>query len=476
MFSFPEVFAEQYMCFVDLDNSGTIDSEQEVASCIYDYKCPVAGYSCDSEGKCSIPKISLIGDLFFEKKLSLISQKTVRIIGRTTLIEGYKKYKQCLDNCERYYSNDPFAQEFLKKCKQECASNHDTSYYQYYNELKNKYGTIGMIIYQVCSIDAEKKNCVLGQIFYIPKKEMVYETETEVKLYMEPKENEGKIQIWPFANDLVFNPPSNDPSLYLTYDFSQQEKVSCVKDWVCPLSEEEQCYDSEQSSNIVSYELNKQDKKDDGERDINGSCLQNVYIFNGQSYECRLSGIDTLFHNCCSVCKEEIKEAIKKGLMYKGTLDAEARKEINLWLLRIVIQFCKPEETYLSCAKELGLCHYIGKYCKKELKIDTPFFKIRKCLQGAKVYCCFNSKLARIVHEKGRPQLKTFNGWGEVRNPNCRGFTPEEFQMLDFSRIDLSEWYEDIKEKAQQLPSNLQKKFEQNLPNIESKFKKYYNF
>ncbi|MGB9763662.1 MAG: hypothetical protein ACPLW7_06745, partial [Minisyncoccia bacterium] len=29
---------------------------------------------------------------------------------------------------------------------------------------------------------------------------------------------------------------------------------------------------------------------------------------------------------------------------------------------------------------------------------------------------------------------------GSAKSPNCRGFTMDEFQMLDFSSIDLSEW------------------------------------
>ena len=60
-------------------------------------------------------------------------------------------------------------------------------------------------------------------------------------------------------------------------------------------------------------------------------------------------------------------------------------------------------------------------------------------------FCCFNSKLARIVNEQGRAQLKTFNdGWGRANRPNCRGFTPEEFASLDFSEIDMSSFYGDI--------------------------------
>jgi conjugal transfer mating pair stabilization protein TraN len=65
-------------------------------------------------------------------------------------------------------------------------------------------------------------------------------------------------------------------------------------------------------------------------------------------------------------------------------------------------------------------------------------------------HCCFNTKLGRIIQEQGRPQLKAFNaiGWGTPKNPYCRGFT-EEFQALDFSRMDLSEYYADVEARAQ---------------------------
>jgi len=55
--------------------------------------------------------------------------------------------------------------------------------------------------------------------------------------------------------------------------------------------------------------------------------------------------------------------------------------------------------------------------------------------------------MGRIIHEQGRIQLQKFNpngNWGSTGSPNCEGFTPEEFQMLDFSQIDLSEMFGDI--------------------------------
>jgi conjugal transfer mating pair stabilization protein TraN len=51
--------------------------------------------------------------------------------------------------------------------------------------------------------------------------------------------------------------------------------------------------------------------------------------------------------------------------------------------------------------------------------------------------------------------------WGRPKSPNCRGFTPEEFQMLDFDNIDLSEWYGDIVTQTQQnITNTMQNKIE----------------
>ena len=35
-------------------------------------------------------------------------------------------------------------------------------------------------------------------------------------------------------------------------------------------------------------------------------------------------------------------------------------------------------------------------------------------------------------------------GWGSGKRPDCSGFTPEEFEQIDFSRIDLSEFIAEV--------------------------------
>jgi conjugal transfer mating pair stabilization protein TraN len=127
---------------------------------------------------------------------------------------------------------------------------------------------------------------------------------------------------------------------------------------------------------------------------------------------------------------------------------------------------CDQRDIEAALLSESGYCVYLGKVCERK-------WPMVGCVQRSKRFCCFNSKMARIVHEQGRPQLKAFGpsgGWGSAKNPNCRGFTPEEFQQLDFSRIDLSEYFGEIQkeltEKIQEAQSSVQQKIEQHYQQI----------
>jgi len=105
---------------------------------------------------------------------------------------------------------------------------------------------------------------------------------------------------------------------------------------------------------------------------------------------------------------------------------------------------CDQQDFETSALKDSNMCHYIGQYCAKK-------WKGVGCVQRRESYCCFNSVLGRIVQEQGRPQLPSFNGWGSVKSPNCRGFTPEEFQSLDFGTMDLSEYFQYVEHHANQV-------------------------
>ena len=92
---------------------------------------------------------------------------------------------------------------------------------------------------------------------------------------------------------------------------------------------------------------------------------------------------------------------------------------------------CEQEEKMLAMRKGQNLCHFTGSYCSSEIPI------IKTCIETTETYCCFNSRLARIINEGGRAQIG--KSWGD-----CSGFTTDEFAMLDFSMIDMTEFTNEI--------------------------------
>ncbi|HXF47386.1 MAG TPA: conjugal transfer protein TraN [Burkholderiaceae bacterium] len=129
------------------------------------------------------------------------------------------------------------------------------------------------------------------------------------------------------------------------------------------------------------------------------------------------------------------------GVSYSST----AGFQVNwaaFWYFVIVLAVslyaeCDQEEHLLSLKKGQNLCHYVGRFCSER----EPDF-LRRCRKYKDGYCCFNSKLARIVQQQGRAQLGL--GWGSAQSPDCRGLTLAEIQSLDFSRMDFSEFIADV--------------------------------
>ena len=97
---------------------------------------------------------------------------------------------------------------------------------------------------------------------------------------------------------------------------------------------------------------------------------------------------------------------------------------------------CQEAEKLLATHREANLCVPVGSFCSRRVPI------IRTCIEQTQSYCCFNSRLARIINEQGRGQVG--KGWGSGKRPDCSGFTPEEFEQIDFSRIDLSEFIAEV--------------------------------
>jgi len=221
----------------------------------------------------------------------------------------------------------------------------------------------------------------------------------------------------------------------------------------------------------------------DGTADADGNCVGTVEIFAGRGMRCRPAGLSTTFANCCANKGKVVKDGMGSSISSIGTKIAVAKGvftgmkaayaafragatasqaasaganalivgidptsiavslAIN-FMMEFLLSGCDQQDMETAMLRASDMCHEVGSYCASSV--------LGVCLQRARGHCCFNTKLGRIIQEQGRPQLRAFNAnpWGTARNPMCRGFTPEEFQALDFSRMDLSEYYADIENRS----------------------------
>lgn len=95
---------------------------------------------------------------------------------------------------------------------------------------------------------------------------------------------------------------------------------------------------------------------------------------------------------------------------------------------------CEQNEQILSMRRGENLCYRVGSYCSKKV------FGV--CLERKRTYCCYNSRLGRIVNEQGRAQIG--KSWGSPKDPNCDGFTQQEFASINFAALDLSEFAREV--------------------------------
>ena len=150
---------------------------------------------------------------------------------------------------------------------------------------------------------------------------------------------------------------------------------------------------------------------------------------------------------------KEMQDQIKAGSFFKGGNNQCSKYTLHFndccgsgkgWGKSLGLSRCKPEEKLLSQKRAKKLCHYVGTYCAKKV--------LGKCVKKKSSFCCFSNKLLKAFHEQGRPQIGM--GWGAPKTPLCRGFSIEEIQRIDFSKLDLSEAFEDLMKNYQ--PGKLQ--------------------
>lgn len=94
------------------------------------------------------------------------------------------------------------------------------------------------------------------------------------------------------------------------------------------------------------------------------------------------------------------------------------------------LQTCSENEQLLAMRRGQGLCVHQDTWCSQRLP-----WPLKTCIQETESWCCWNSRLAKAIATQA----------GGV----CNGFSPEEFAKVDFSKIDLSEFINEIKTQSQ---------------------------
>ena len=120
---------------------------------------------------------------------------------------------------------------------------------------------------------------------------------------------------------------------------------------------------------------------------------------------------------------------------------------------------CSTDEKMLDVKDRMGFCTFVGSYCSSSV--------LGVCTTKRKTYCCFESKLSRILQEQGRPQIN--KRFGKPKSEQCEGFTIDEFSRLDLSVMDFTEVYSDFMDAAR-MPDEVQ-----TMNDIQQKIQDYYD-
>lgn len=140
---------------------------------------------------------------------------------------------------------------------------------------------------------------------------------------------------------------------------------------------------------------------------------------------------------------KEMQGNFKNGFLFRGEDNRCSKSVLSFkdccgsgkgWGNDLGLASCSANEKLLNKRRKAGLCHRIGTYCAKKV--------LGKCVKKKTSFCCFGSKLLKAFHEQGRAQIGM--RWGSPKHPLCRGFTIEEVQHIDFSKLDLREVFEDL--------------------------------
>lgn len=133
-----------------------------------------------------------------------------------------------------------------------------------------------------------------------------------------------------------------------------------------------------------------------------------------------------VFKGMCRRCKKNIAS----DLLYDCCAESGFALQLNL-------TNCNAEERQLMEMRRDGKCVYLGSTPNQFMGMWTS--------SDTHVYCCYPSKLIAVLQKEARKQLH--KSFGSASDPDCDGLSIQDITKLDFSKMDLSELFDDIMKK-----------------------------
>jgi hypothetical protein len=144
-----------------------------------------------------------------------------------------------------------------------------------------------------------------------------------------------------------------------------------------------------------------------------------------------------------SILKEAQDDLRKFATIFRGTDRRCTRNCLNFrdccgsnkgWGVKTKLTSCDADENELRELRDKNRCVMVGTYCAEKLG--------GQCIRKKTTFCCYDSKLAKIIQEQGRGQLGL--GFGSPKSPQCQGLNPEQLSRIDFSKVNFSDLLQDV--------------------------------
>ena len=223
-----------------------------------------------------------------------------------------------------------------------------------------------------------------------------------------------------------------------------QEAGCSVSDSVCLNTQDNRCLQYQQTYSCAQQQCTQPQRMDCGGTIVcpNGDCThpsegEDIPMAQALSPLLALQQQTVSDDAHITLLAGQAQECVENALNYKNCCALKG------WGVHFKMTQCSDDERKLAEARQHALVVPVGRYCAKRTR--WPGGSV--CRSHHEVFCVFGSKIARLIQTQGRAQL----GWsfgtvgGDNAETHCEGFTPEQFQQLDFSSMDFSEIEQDIR-------------------------------